>query len=100
MKTTIFKTFGLVLILISSVIYSCKSGYTNEELTSEVKASISAEFLKVKEPSYSVKSLSLIKKSNNEYLGAIEVTIDGDQGKKFPVTVTVDGKHFMWKIDK
>jgi len=96
--------FALVLVVLSALtLEAC--GYSKEDLTRDVRASVEESFLK---NGYTVTEFSLVKKSRNEYIGVVKAvetlyinTILKDSTTvTVSLIVTVDGDSFAWKVDK
>ena len=96
--------FALVLVILSALtLEAC--GYSKEDLTRDVRASVEESFLK---NGYTVTEFSLVKKSRNEYIGVVKAvetlyinTILKDSTTvTVSLIVTVDGDSFAWKVDK
>lgn len=90
-----FAGAGIMLVLSALAFAGC--GLSKKDLTEEVKASIE-EHWEDQDLDISIKDLSLIKKSETEYRGILEVEADGES-VNLTVTVTVDGDTFMWEIE-
>ncbi len=93
------KKFGFGLLLIVFVFVSCNDqSLSTEELAQQVQRSINIEL----DGNYAggmeiSKNLSLIKKSNSEYIGTIEVQqYPHWRGGELEINVICDGKAFRW----
>ena len=95
--------FAIVLVVLSaSALAAC--GYSTEELSKDVRASVEETFL---EKGYTVTDFTLIKKNSKEYIGAVKAvetlyinTILRDSTTvNVSIAVTVDGKSFVWKVE-
>jgi hypothetical protein len=86
--------------LIALTIIGC--GISKEELAEEVKASIT-ESIQNRGLIVEVRDVTLIKKNSKEYSGIVKlVSYPGtiiESIETSSITVTVDGKSFMWKFD-
>jgi hypothetical protein len=90
-----FALAGILLLL--SALISTGCGMSKKDLAEQVQASIAEEW-EDRGLDIEIKDLSLIKKSDGEYRGILEVEADGES-ESFTVFVTVDGDSFMWEIE-
>jgi small nuclear ribonucleoprotein (snRNP)-like protein len=95
--------FRIVLVVMSALtLVAC--GYSTEELSKDVRASVEETFL---EKGYTVTEFTLIKKNSKEYTGVVKAvetlyinTILRDSTTvTVSIAVTVDGKSFVWKVE-
>ena len=90
----------LFVLLAITLMCSCNGGTSKDQLAEKVKADIKMEFTKRSSGtgiSFSINSLDLIQKGDNEYSGILKTTEAG-QEFTYQVDVTVDGDSYMWKI--
>jgi len=85
----------LVVLVILGLTTAC--GRSTADIETEVQAAISLEMAK---DGVSVDSLSLVKKSKNEYTGFVELSDDSGETLKADLEVTIDGDNFIWKINR
>ncbi|MDR2758402.1 MAG: hypothetical protein LBB78_03385 [Spirochaetaceae bacterium] len=90
-----FALAGVLLFLSALAFTGC--GMSKKDLTEQVKASIEEQW-EDQGLDIEIEDLTLIKKSDEEYRGILEVKSD-DESISLTVLVTVDGDSFMWEIE-
>lgn len=95
--------FASVLVVLS-VLTLAACGYSTEELTKDVRASVEETFLK---KGYTVTDFTLVKKNSKEYIGIVEAVetlyrntiLAASSTVTVSITVNVDGKSFVWRTE-
>jgi hypothetical protein len=85
----------LVIFVALGLATSC--GRSTADVEKDVEAAISTEMAK---DGITVDSVTLVKKSKNEYTGFVELSDDSGEALKADLEVTFDGDQFIWKIQK
>ncbi|GEM_PF-774355 len=98
-KNSILATVvGIILLAVPIMMFTGIMKMPTLDLQEQVKQSIIETWSR--EPTMAntqIQSFTLIHKSNNQYEGLLEVTMNG-VATRFLIDVTYDGRKFMWQI--
>ncbi len=97
-KNNFYKVFvGLIFLICVTSIFITSCGVSIEDLTEEVKISMEQTWIDEGITGITIKDLTLVHKSGNEYAGILE-TQEPNGNFKYTVEVIYDGENIRWEI--